>query len=157
MTAFAKLLVLASIFCGAFYLVLDQAQTPLDQYEATLKASAGEQSSPSSASSVRSSVACIDPAGRVTWSKTGGCPSGTRQVPNACDSGCCQPCPPEGCPPETVEALMCCPPICGEGSECFPIVATTAECPPGSVLYECDHGITLPDGSSDCYDTPPGS
>jgi len=103
-----------------------------------------------------SSVACIDAAGRVTWSKDG-CPSGTRQVPNACDAGCCQPCPPEGCPPETVEALMCCPPICGEGSECFPIVATTAECPPGSVLYECDHGITLPDGSSDCYDTPPGS
>jgi len=103
-----------------------------------------------------SSVACIDSAGAVTWSKDG-CSSGTRQLPNACDAGCCKPCPPEGCPPETVEVLMCCPPICGEGSECFPIVATTAECPPGSVLYECDHGITLPDGSSDCYDTPPGS
>ena len=106
--------------------------------------------------SVSSSVACIDAAGLVTWSKDG-CPSGTRQVPNACDAGCCQPCPPEGCPPETVEVLMCCPPICGEGSECFTIVETTAECPPGSVLYECDHGITLLDGSSDCYDTPPGS
>ena len=101
------------------------------------------------------SVACIDPSGRIVWVE-GACPSGAKQVPNACDSGCCEPCPPEGCPPETVEALMCCPEICGEGSECFPIVETTGECPPGSVLYECDYGSTNADGSSTCY-IPPGS
>ncbi len=102
-----------------------------------------------------SSVACIDAAGAVTWHKTE-CPSGSRQIPNACDSGCCAPCPPEGCPPETVEALMCCPEICGEGSDCFPIVETTGECPPGSVLYECDYGSSNADGSETCY-IPPGS
>jgi hypothetical protein len=109
-----------------------------------------------SSTSASSSVACIDPAGAVTWSKTGDCPSGTKQVPNACAAGWCVPCPPEGCPPETVEALMCCPQICGEGSECFPIVETTAECPPGSVLYECDYGSSNVDGTETCY-IPPGS
>ena len=102
-----------------------------------------------------SSVACIDSNGRVVWVE-GECPTGSKQVPNACESGCCQPCPPEGCPPETVEALMCCPQICGEGGECFPIVETTGECPPGSVLYECDYGSSNADGSETCY-IPPGS
>jgi hypothetical protein len=101
-----------------------------------------------------SQVACIDRSGRVVWVE-GSCPTGAKQVPNACDAGFCVPCPPEGCP-ETVEALMCCPEICGEGSECFPIVETTAECPPGSVLYECDYGSSNADGSETCY-IPPGS
>jgi hypothetical protein len=95
-----------------------------------------------------SAVACIDATGAIVWSRTG-CPSGTTQVPDACDLGWCVECPPEGCP-ETVEGLMCCIEVSG-GDDCFPIVETTAECPPNGVLAECDYGWTNADGSYTCY------
>lgn len=93
--------------------------------------------------------ACIDNAsGKITWSRTG-CPNGTTQVPNACDLGYCQACPPEGCP-ETTEALMCCIEVSGP-DDCYPITGTIGECPPNGVLVECDYGVTNPDGTEDCY------
>jgi hypothetical protein len=93
-------------------------------------------------------IACIDAAGQITWARYS-CPSGTTQVPNACDLGYCQECPPEGCP-ETVEGLMCCVEVSGP-DDCFPITATVGECPPNGVLVECDYGKTNPDGTFDCY------
>lgn len=94
-------------------------------------------------------VACKDNAsGKITWAR-GTCPTGTTQVPNACDLGYCVECPPEGCP-ETVEGLMCCIEVSGP-DDCFPIIETVGECPPDGILVECDYGITNHDGSETCY------
>lgn len=93
-------------------------------------------------------VACIDSTGHVTWARYS-CPSGTTQVPNACDLGYCVACPPEGCP-ETTEALMCCIGVSGPG-DCFAINETIGECPPDGILVECDYGVTNPDGSETCF------
>ena len=98
--------------------------------------------------SVSDHIACVDSAGRVTWARYS-CPTGTTQVPNACDLGYCVVCPPEGCP-ETVEALMCCIGTSGAG-DCFAINETIGECPPDGILVECDYGISNPDGSETCY------
>ena len=97
-------------------------------------------------------VACVDDAsGKITWSRTG-CPSGTTQVPDACELGYCQACPPEGCP-ETTEALMCCLEVSPPSEQdCFALTDTIGECPPGSVLVECNYGISNPDGTETCFD-----
>ena len=94
-------------------------------------------------------VPCIDATGEIFWAR-GECPSGSTPVPNACDHGHCVECPPEGCP-ETTESLMCCPPWSGEDDDCFQIIETTNECPPGHDVFYCQYGISNPDGTETCF------
>ena len=95
---------------------------------------------------------CIGDGGRLVWVRSE-CPPGTiaavDALPDACESGFCETCPPGGCGP-LESTVMCC---CGSGpGACFEIIATTMECgtdPSCDVLY-CDHGYCDETGEAHC-------
>ena len=94
---------------------------------------------------------CIDTEGRLIWVRGGECPTGSSLardlLPDACDEGWCEVCPPGGCV-GLASLVMCCG-SSGEGG-CFEIISTTMECPWGHDVLYCEYGWCDDVGNAHC-------
>jgi hypothetical protein len=94
---------------------------------------------------------CISDGGRLFLVKGDVCPAGSMAaidaLPDACESGFCEACPPGGCPPLESNVLCC----CGSGpGACVEIIATTNECDPECDLAYCENGYCDETGEAHC-------
>jgi hypothetical protein len=97
---------------------------------------------------------CVNGIGQVSWVRDGAsCPTGTTAIPARQCVGECLTCAElDYCPsPEdTVDVLVCCESVSGDG-DCFEVIETTLECPPGNELMYCEYGVSMPDGTVECF------
>lgn len=116
----------------------------------------------SARSEPRTVLECLDSTGaRVGWAdRVEECPSGStpekHELVDACDPPsaptcagdlACEPGTP-GCPTPQPAEYLCCAAVSGE-PDCW-IVSSAVNCDGDELLYECNCGVTQPDGSTDC-------
>jgi hypothetical protein len=97
---------------------------------------------------------CVNSTGQVSWVRDGAsCPTGSTAIPPKQCTGACMTCDElDYCPaPEdTVDVLVCCEMVSGD-ADCFEVIETILECPPGNELAYCQWGESNADGTVDCY------